>query len=122
VKPDLLVNGRQERRDLYLLIEVAARNIAQNQLKRGMFRGGTGNYTKAASALLDTKRWLTHGQMISWEDAADDEIGLTVEYLEPTSDEWQEYWQLYCLQRLAVGDRQKLFESNYASLVVDSPT
>jgi hypothetical protein len=107
---------------LFESVRDRARNIAQNQLKRGMFRGGTGNYTKAASALLDTKRWLTHGQMISWEDAADDEIGLTVEYLEPTSEEWQEYWQLYCLQRLAIGDRQKLFESNYASLIVDSPT
>ena len=107
---------------LFESVRDRARNIAQNQLKRGMFRGGTGNYTRAAAALLDTTRWLTHGQMISWEDAVDDEIGLTVEYLEPTSEEWQEYWQLYCLQRLAVGDRQKLFESNYASLVVDSPT
>ena len=108
---------------LFESVRDRARNIAQNQLKRGMFRGGTGtsNYTKTASALLDTTRWLTHGQMISWEDAADDEIGLTVEYLEPTSEEWQGYWQLYCLQRLAIGDRQKLFESNYASLVVDGP-
>ena len=106
---------------LFESVRDRARNIAQNQLKRGMFRDGVGNYTKAASALLDTTRWLTHGQMISWEDAADDEIGLTVEYLEPTSIEWQEYWQLYCLQRLAIGDRQKLFESNYASLVVDGP-
>jgi hypothetical protein len=106
---------------LFESVRDRARNIAENQLKRGMFRDGTGNYTKTAAALLDTTRWLTHGQMISWEDAADDEIGLTVEYLEPTAEEWQEYWQLYCLQRLAVGDRQKLFESNYASLVVDSP-
>lgn len=106
---------------LFESVRDRARNIAQNQLKRGMFRDGTGNYTKTAAALLDTTRWLTHGQMISWEDAADDEIGLTVEYLEPTTEEWQEYWQLYCLQRLAIGDRQKLFESNYASLVVDGP-
>jgi hypothetical protein len=40
----------------------------------------------------------------------------------PTSDEWQEDWQLNCLQRLAIGDRQELFHSNYASPVVDSPT
>jgi hypothetical protein len=107
---------------LFESVRDRARKIAEDQLKRGMFRGGGGNYSRTAAALLDTKRWLSHGQMISWEDAADPEIGLSVEYLEPTSEEWQEYWQLYCLQRLAVGDRQKLYESNYASLVIDSTT
>ena len=43
-------------------------------------------------------------------------------YLDPKTDEWQEYWQLYCLQRLAVGDRQKLFESDFASLLIDAPS
>jgi hypothetical protein len=45
-----------------------ARKFAEDQLRRGMFRGGTGNFSKAAGALLDTTRWLSHGQMISWED------------------------------------------------------
>ncbi len=56
--------------------------------------------------------------MISSEDAR--QIGLSVEYMDPQSGSWQAYWQLYCLQRLAVGDRQKLFESDYASLVLES--
>jgi len=85
-----------------------------------MFRNG-GNHTQTASELLDTKRWQSHAQMISWEDAQHPKIGLSVEYLSPKSDEWQEYWQLYCLQRLAVKDRQKLFESAYASLIIDAP-
>ena len=42
-----------------------------------------------------------------------------VEHLEYHSEEWQDYWLLYCLQRLAVRDRQKLYESDYASLVID---
>lgn len=96
-----------------------ARELAENLLKRGMFRQG-GNWSQAANELLDTKRWQSHAQMISWEDAQHPRIGLHVEYLEPKSEEWQEYWQLYCLQRLAVGDRQKLFESDYASLLIDA--
>ncbi len=104
---------------LFEAVITRARQFAENQLRQGMFRNG-GNWTGAAAELLDTKRWQSHGQMISWEDAQDPKIGLSVEYLDPNSDDWVEYWQLYCLQRLAVGDRQKLFESDYASLIIDS--
>jgi hypothetical protein len=37
--------------------------------------------------LLDPTRWQSHGQMISWSDAAHESIGLTVEYLLRTSAE-----------------------------------
>ena len=94
-----------------------ARQAAESLLKRGMFRDG-GNWSKTASELLDTTRWLSHGQAISWEDARDPLIGLVVEHHAYQSDKWQDYWRLYCLQRLAVGDRQKLYESNYASLIL----
>lgn len=105
---------------LFQAVKARARKFAEEQLKRGMFRGG-GNWSQAAAELLDTKRWQSHAQMISWEDAKDPRIGLNVEYIDPKSEEWQEYWQLYCLQRLAIGDRQKLYESDYASLTIDSP-
>jgi serine dehydrogenase proteinase len=105
---------------LFEAVRNRARGFAEDQLKKGMFRDGKGNWSQAASELLDTKRWQSHAQMISWQDAKDPKIGLQVEYLEPSSEDWQNYWQLYCLQRLAVGDNQKLFESDYASLVVDS--
>ena len=94
-----------------------ARQAAEGLLLHGMFRNG-GNWTKTARELLETTRWLSHGQMISWEDARDPAIGLVVEYLDYRSETWQDYWRLYCLQRLAVGDRQKLYESDYASLVI----
>ena len=94
-----------------------ARQAAEGLLLHGMFRNG-GNWSKTASELLETTRWLSHGQMISWEDARDPAIGLVVEYLDYHSETWQDYWRLYCLQRLAVGDRQKLYESDYASLVI----
>ena len=80
-----------------------------------MFRDG-GNWSKTASELLDTTRWLSHSQMISWEDAL--QLGLAVEHLDYQSETWQGYWRLYCLQRLAVGERQKLYESDCASLVI----
>jgi hypothetical protein len=103
---------------LFEAVHDRARVFAERQLAQGMFRKG-GNWSQAASELLDTKRWQSHGQMISWQDAQDPKIGLAVEYLEPQSPTWQNYWQLYCLQRLACQDRQKLYESDYASLVMD---
>lgn len=106
---------------LFQAVRDRARQFAEAQLKRGMFRED-GNWSQAADALLDTKRWQSHGQMISWQDAQDPRIGLKVEYLDPKSELWQEYWQLYCIQRLAVRDNQKLFESDYASLVFDALT
>ena len=102
-------------------VKERARQCAGDLLKRGMFREG-GNWTLTVSELIDTKRWLSHSQMISWEDAQHpDTIGLVVEYLDQQSEEWQEYWRLYCLQRLAIGNHQKLYESEYASLVIDDP-
>lgn len=105
---------------VFRAVQARARRFAEEQLRRGMFRNG-GNWSQAAAELIDTKRWQSHGQMISWADAQDPRIGLVIEYLDPQSDEWQEYWQLYCLQRLAVSDGQKLYESAYASLAIDAP-
>ena len=95
-----------------------AQQSAEALLKLGMVRNGV-NYTLAVSNLLDTRRWLSHSQMISWQDATDPQIGLIVEYLAPDDPLWQEFWRLYCLQRLATTDRQKLYESDFASLVID---
>jgi len=92
-----------------------ARTFAETQLKRGMCAAGT--YTAVAAQLIDTKKWLSHGQMIGWQDATG--IGLCVRHLDPFDVEWQSYWQLYCHQRLAIKDSGKIFESGYASLVID---
>jgi hypothetical protein len=96
-----------------------ARTLAEEHLNRWMFQQNKGNYTKIASELRDTNKWPAHGQMISWEDAR--EMGMEVQYLEPTGDEWRAYWSLFCLQRLAVKDRENLFESDYASLQMEGP-
>jgi len=96
----------------YEAIRERARNFAEDQLKR---KGR--NFTSIASALLDITRWPSHGQMIKWQDVRD--LGLPVTYLSPRDERWQAYWRLYCLLRLAVKDRQNIFESNYASLILD---
>lgn len=96
-----------------------ARSFAESQLKRGMMLK-SGNWSQAVSALLNTTRFQTHGQPISWEDASDPAIGLTVDYLAPDDETWMRLWQLYCLQILAVKDKQKLFESSVASVCIDS--
>jgi len=97
----------------YTAIRERARNFAENQLKR---KGR--NFSAITSALLDTKRWPSHGQMIGWQDATH-ELNLEVEYLPPRSSQWQSYWRLYCLLRLAVSPKQNIFESAYASLTLD---
>jgi hypothetical protein len=104
---------------LFQSIMKRAREFAEKQLKRGMMRN-VGNWSLAVGALLDGTVFPTHGQPISWEDASDPKVGLTVDYLPPSDPLWQLAWQLYCLQVFAVKDRQKLFESEVASLCIDS--
>lgn len=103
---------------LFQAVRERARVLAEKLLRQGT-SGGQINWSKAASALLDTGRWQSHGQMISWSDALDAEVGLPVEHLEASSTLWRDYWQLYCLQRLAITDDQKLFESDYVSIPID---
>ena len=102
-------------------VKERARQCAEDLLKQGMFHNG-GNYTRTVNHLLDTKIWLSHSQMISWQEAQHpDTIGLLVEHLDQRSQEWQAYWKLYCHQRLAISESQKLYESDYASLTIDDP-
>lgn len=105
---------------LFEAVSDRARELAEGLLKRGMHKDGKGNWSKAVSSLLNTGQWQSHNQMISWQDAQ--VIGLSVENLDQGSDNWQDYWRLHCLQRLAVGERQKLFESYYVSITLDSAT
>ena len=95
------------------------RQSAESLLRQGMFRNG-GNYTQTVDELLDTERWLSHSQMISWEDARDPRIGLRVEYLKQADVLWQDYWRLYCMLRLATEENQKLYESDCVSLIIDA--
>ena len=95
-----------------------SRTLAENLLRQGQILSDPANWTITASELIDTRRWRTHSQVISWRDAVDQRIGLRVDYIHPDDSLWQDYWQLYCLQRLELKDNAKLFESDYVSLRV----
>jgi hypothetical protein len=88
-----------------------ARSFAENLLKR---RGK--NFSKIASELMDINKYQSHGQMIGWETA--NEMGLTITYLPSTDLVWRKYWALYCHLRLAIESEQRIFESNYVSLLL----
>ncbi|HUZ73807.1 MAG TPA: hypothetical protein VMU87_12545 [Stellaceae bacterium] len=92
-----------------------ARAFAEDQLNRWM-QPTRETFSKIASDLMDVARWQSHGQMISSQDA--EQLGLEVEHLAPTDELWRMYWQLYCHQRLALKDRERLFETDYASAVL----
>lgn len=88
-----------------------ARSFAENLLKRrGM------NFSKIASELMDINKYQSHGQMIGWETA--NEMGLTITYMQSTNPVWRKYWALYCHLRLAIESEQRIFESNYVSLLL----
>ena len=103
-------------RQVCLAAKQRSRSLAETLLRRGMFFNGPPNWTVTAGELIDTKRWRTHSQVISWRDAMDPPIALRVDYLDPQDPLWEKYWHLYCLQRLQINDNEKLFESDYVSL------
>ena len=99
--------------NVYAAVRDRARKLAEDHLKQGM---KVANFTAIADALIDNKRWLTHGQMIGYQTAQT--LGLKIEYLQPEDDMWRAYWQLYCQQRLGIKDEEKLFESDFVSLPI----
>jgi hypothetical protein len=111
LEPDRIVH--------FQAVKARARLFAESQMQRGMCREN-GKHTSIATRLLDTKAWPGHGQVIDADEA--ERIGITVMRLLPSDPLWDGIWRLYCLQRLAVKDGEKLFESEYASLIVAAST
>jgi ClpP class serine protease len=95
---------------LFEAIKGRARKIAEEQLQHWMKSAA---WSSVSGALLDVTRFLSHGQRIGYQDAQ--VLPLEVEYMAPSTELWQMYWDLYCHQRLAINDKGKLFESAYAS-------
>lgn len=100
------------------LMKDRARQIAEKQLREGMFRPPRlGNTTGIPLELMNVGRYSSHGQMIGYREAKG--LGLDIDYRLPGDELWELYWQLYCFQRLEIQDRKKLFESSYACLAND---
>ena len=58
-----------------------------------------------------------HGQVINVEEA--ERMGIKVRRMPAHDPLWDAYWRLYCLQKLAVKDGEKIFESEFASLIAE---
>jgi hypothetical protein len=115
----LLLSKLEPDRIVYFTaVKARARSFAEAQLRRGMCRE-SGNVTRIVEHLLNTKKWPSHGQMINAEVALREEIPVT--RVAATDRVWDAIWRLYCLQRLAVKENEKLFESDSASLITVSP-
>lgn len=87
-----------------------------------MFAEGQLNRQGAKSSaishiLMSSTRWKTHGHPIDHADAK--EIGLPIDYVPSHDARWLRYWNLYCLQDLETKPNKKLFESAYASQLVE---
>lgn len=100
--------------ELFKNLHMRARKLAEKLLAERMLKGGA--WSAVAPQLMDTKRWYTHGQVIHAKAAK--EIGLEVEFIASDSEQWRRIWQLYCLQRMAVGPHARLFESDWVSLPI----
>lgn len=94
-------------------ITARSRAIAEDLLKQTMVKDED-QAVEIAKQLSNTKRWHSHGQMISHESAAG--LGLNITYLAPHDPQWVQYWRLYCLQVWAAESGVKLFEGSYASI------
>jgi ATP-dependent protease ClpP protease subunit len=105
---------------LYEAVRARAQAFAEAQLRRGMFKN-EGNWSQAASQLIDTHQWKSHGQMIGWQDAQDPKIGLAVEHLDAETELWKSYWPaLLSPATRCPRPTEALRESEFASLVIDS--
>lgn len=90
------------------------RNFAEDQLKRQGAKSST-----ITQDLMSSARWKTHGQPI--DHASAKQIGLPIEYLPDSDPRWARYWNLFCLQDIETKPDKKLFESAYASQLVEEP-
>ncbi|MET2831168.1 SDH family Clp fold serine proteinase [Mesorhizobium shangrilense] len=88
-----------------------AKSLAEKLLRR---QGK--NFSKITSELMDINKYPSHGQMVGWETAK--EMDLTIEYMSLNDPVWRRYWALYCHLRLAIEPEQRIFESNYVSLIM----
>jgi ClpP class serine protease len=114
----LLAQLDPTKRKLYQAVMKRTRELAEKLLKDWMLANPKEGvaYTKVASLLMETKTFPSHSQVVGYKEALS--MNLSVEYLERESNEWKLYWELYCLQRIALKGHGKLFESDYASILV----
>lgn len=90
--------------------------LAEEMLSTYMLKSAPSKAKEIAGKLADTKRYPSHGALITAEEAK--EMGLNVTVCDPNSNLWQAVWRLYCEYELEIRTKKyvKIFESEAVSL------
>lgn len=94
-----------------------SRQFAEKWLLYSQCKDNPKQASQTAEKLVDTERYLSHGTVIDYKEAAN-ELKLHVNYLPPDDPLWQALWRLYCSYEVDMGDKKlaKVFESTSVSL------
>jgi ATP-dependent protease ClpP protease subunit len=94
-----------------------SQRFAEKWLNYSQCKGNPKRAKQIARKLAGTKRYLSHGAVIDYQEASK-ELKLRVKYLPPTDSLWQAIWRLYCSYEIDMRDEKlaKVFESTTVSL------
>ena len=95
-----------------------ARALAEKYLREGMLKGkGEKEVKKVVEKISSAQSYGSHGAVIDHTEAMD--IGISVEYMEPSSTIWRRVWLLYCLYDYDVRHKKlgKVFEGALYSMM-----
>jgi ClpP class serine protease len=97
-----------------------SREFAEKWLKRYMLKHDPNQAEIVAKSLSEGEKYKSHGKVIDFDEAKN-ELRLNVERIDPTSDLWNDIWELYCRQIQYLQQHQgqgaaKIFESESVSL------
>ena len=95
-----------------------AQALAEKYLREGMLKGkGEEEIKKVVEKISSAQSYGSHGAVIDHMEAKD--IGLSVEYMEPSSTIWRRVWLLYCLYDYDVRQKKlgKVFEGALYSIM-----
>lgn len=99
-----------------------SREFAEKWLKECMLKDNPEQAIEVAKRLSEGQQYKSHGKVIDYNEAHD-VLKLNVEKIPPTSELWNNIWELYCRQMLLLQNLQhqgaaKLFESQATSLTM----
>ena len=96
-----------------------SREFAEKWLRECMLKDDPEHAKQVAGWLSEGVKYKSHGKVIDY-DEAHDVLKLNVEKIPPTSDLWNNVWELYCRSVLFLQQQgaAKLFESEAVSLTM----
>ena len=97
-------------------LKETSRVLAEKWLSKHMLKDNPSSAASLASELCDAKKWLSHGHVISCDEAS--HLGIKVVKLERDSALWQQIWFLHCCYDVIFRTKSvtKVYESATVSL------